>query len=933
MSVSYPQDTILTVFLGRGLMSESIRQTLEDFAATGLIRNLVWIDADSFTDSSSEVTHLYLDRDGFPELQRRPFNELVSRSRTTRLHLGVINVIDDNGGMLRAADLTSLTDIIDSVCSHHQVHRSNVMIGAVAAPLEEDLPILRGYTNLMLAPEDSQSPGTATVTYRHGVTDHRFTLHCVANIASLYGLWEGSTSTPIEQLVPAKGSSFRLVRSFYRRIDGQAVQSRLKEDILNTTENPLPRLDRPGREQTAQYAENPDSFAQKAAQEILDEFRVPLIGEETLAHVQKTKTISNGTAIRQFAGTWAKKMVTTPKRFFAELFAESRTLTGDALQAGIYGSTGSATRVGNHGEFTARGEEKQRSVVYNEDLKIRYAADLHDLWQAYANTALSLLDAEPRMIAHGQDGFRTPTVVSTRESSRVVVARRTSDVIPGPETNYGDGLPVEVKVAVNVGEVAPYDVEGVAEFERRLSRESDRGQRGMGQVIGEFKRWQERNSKSFAFFVGSGLQGMRRDLKDQEERWKQEIDRLSHKGRSAVGSGIGSRIFRWLGWVTFWSAVAFGAWWAMEHYLSESPVEMSLWAATFSATTTAFKWKFFGVWLAIWLVWWIAQCICETRDELRFTHLRRDLITELEAAQKNLTTTQQSQERLQVGYQQFLSVSKSIGVLLERPFGNIDQGRRESPIPMNTMPDSVIFAEAIPDSEAVAQLTRQFRRDLYKQGWLGNCVFGALDDASGMLAAETGNNINARSLFSSTGEGSYGDLAQMSAFLTGDRFRQADRSVDIWENITVKLSQESDTVRSGILDSLQIYRGGEKVDAPYLQPLKELRTVGFFNSEVASENGRVRGVLNLDPDLCVYQPQENELDTIGISEVLLQISDPAEGADIAFARPQRDAFDSTLLDRMPTSEEFHSGQPVDSPFLNQGTPSRQRHELPGSGEF
>src|SRR5699024_4308595 len=153
-----------------------------------------------------------------------------------------------------------------------------------------------------------------------------------------------------------------------------------------------------------------------------------------------------------------------------------------------------------------------------------------------------------------------------------------------------------------------------------------------------------------------------------------------------------------------------------EHYLSESPVEMSLWAATFSATTTAFKWKFFGVWLAIWLVWWIAQCICETRDELRFTHLRRDLITELEAAQKNLTTTQQSQERLQVGYQQFLSVSKSIGVLLERPFGNIDQGRRESPIPMNTMPDSVIFAEAIPDSEAVAQLTRQFRRDLYKQG-------------------------------------------------------------------------------------------------------------------------------------------------------------------------------------------------------------------------
>ena len=220
MSAAYSQDTILTVFLGRGLTAEGIRQTLEDFAETGLVRNLVWIDADSFHESSSEVTHLATNQDGLPELQRRPFNELVSRSRTTKLHIGVINVIDGSEGMLHAEELNPLVGIIDSVCSHHQIHRSNVMIGAVAAPLDEELPILRGYVNLMLAPEDSHSPGTATVTYRHGFSDHRFTLHCVANIASLYGLWEGSTSTPIEQLVPAKGSSFRLVRSFYRRIDG-----------------------------------------------------------------------------------------------------------------------------------------------------------------------------------------------------------------------------------------------------------------------------------------------------------------------------------------------------------------------------------------------------------------------------------------------------------------------------------------------------------------------------------------------------------------------------------------------------------------------------------------------------------------------------------------------------------------------------------------
>lgn len=71
--------------------------------------------------------------------------------------------------------------------------------------------------------------------------------------------------------------------------------------------------------------------------------------------------------------------------------------------------------------------------------------------------------------------------------------------------------------------------------------------------------------------------------------------------------------------------------------------------------------------------------------------------------------------------------------------------------------------------------------------------------------------------------------------MTGEKFRQTDRSVQIWDDITLQLSQESHEVRSGILNSLQIYRGGEKVDAPYQQPLKDLVTVGFFNGEIASE--------------------------------------------------------------------------------------------------
>ena len=209
----------------------------------------------------------------------------------------------------------------------------------------------------------------------------------------------------------------------------------------------------------------------------------------------------------------------------------------------------------------------------------------------------------------------------------------------------------------------------------------------------------------------------------------------------------------------------------------------------------------------------------------------------------------------------------------------------------------------------------------------------ALNSASDALAAESGNSVNERTLFGSTGEGSYGDLARLSDFVTGEKFRQTDRSVQIWDDITLQLSQESHEVRSGILNSLQIYRGGEKVDAPYQQPLKDLVTVGFFNGEIASEKGRVKGILSLDPSLCMYQPQENESDAIGISEVLLQISEPAEDADISFVRPQQTTFDPTLFDRMPTNEDFRSENPAESPFLDRGNQSHKRPELPGTGEF
>lgn len=190
-------DTTLTVFVGRGRVSHGIRQTLEDFTATGLTRDLAWVDADAFTSSSSEVTYLSLHEDGTPQISREPFNVLVARLHVDRLHLGVINVIGSGEGAISSDELQALLDAVDSVLTGPRIERTNLMVSAVEAPLEGDLPTLRGYTNLLLAPEDSPGPESATVPFHFDALDNRFTLHCVAGIASLFGLWEGSRHAPV----------------------------------------------------------------------------------------------------------------------------------------------------------------------------------------------------------------------------------------------------------------------------------------------------------------------------------------------------------------------------------------------------------------------------------------------------------------------------------------------------------------------------------------------------------------------------------------------------------------------------------------------------------------------------------------------------------------------------------------------------------------
>lgn len=929
MQPSHGRDAALTVFLGRGRLAHGIRQTMEDFTATGLVRELVWVDADAFESSSSPVTHLHLDGDGVPRITREPFNVLVARSGKNRIHLGVINVVGPDDSQLGSAELSTLLNVIDSVSTGLHVHRTNLIVSAVGAPHEDDLPILRGYTNLMLAPEDSPGPEAATVPFHFDRLDNRFTLHCVAGVASLFGLWEGSATAPVSALEPANGTTFRLVRAFYRRIDGQEVQARLKARILDTEDNPLPRLDLPGQDASAQYTENPEAFAATAAEDLLQEFNRRLEGARNDALVEQTRETTSGKAVGEFLGTWWRKFRTTPQRFWAEFRSESSSLIDDTAQSAIYGSH-SGTHVGRapgvhhaeEGTFGSAGGPAHPDQVHQA------AKDLGQLWVSYANTAMSLLDAQARPIFAAQGGVARPRVVAGREGSQVQVARRSADVIPGPSRNFGEDVPVEVKADIGGSEIAPYDVLGIADYERSLSDHRHGGQRNIGKVIGDFKQWQQDNSTSFAYFVGRGLVDKRDTLREHEKQLEHQLAEAEKHEQEPKGSGRAGGVFRWLGWVTFWSLAVFLLLWGYGNLRTDDAgVPMWQWVRNLNGAPTGTLVWMLSIWLGLWLLFWIIQVVFETRNEIQVMHRRRTMRSREEATRRNLRATREARVRIDVGYQQFLSMSQMMGALLERPFGKVTHLRVDSTIPVNTMPDSVVFAEASPHADAVERLATSFRREIYREGWLNTYVLGALQEAATDFEARSDGRIAVNDVFGTTGRGTAGQLSRLADWVTGQEFSSRDRSREKWREIAQQLREGSHRNDAEILSPQQMYRSGKKHVVSSQPGLADVREVGSFNGEIATERGRVNGILDLDPRYCTYDRNINTFDAIGVSEVLVQVGESASQNDVALHRATRERISEEILHNMPVSEDSRpqSGSAVRSP--------QPRHQLPGMGEF
>ncbi|APT85514.1 hypothetical protein [Corynebacterium aquilae] len=905
----------LTILLGRGTTAAAVRQALEDFAALGIVRNLIFIDADSFTHADSGVRLVRTMPDGSTRIEHASLTKALvdidshHREQPGVASLVLVNNIDEADGRLGPDNIAPVTLALDSVGYSSRLHRSNLMLTRANAVVETPLPTLRGYVNLMLAPEDAGGPDQPAATLDAGCRTHRLALHYAAGIASIYGAWTGSKSVPAHHMDLGQGDTFRLVRTYYRRIDGQQVQTRIKLAIFDTDTNPQAKLNRPGQAVYAHYPVDTAAFAGGCAEELIQEYEHTLTGARYQAITQALVHTTAGHALADFARAYGTNLVTAPSRFARRLRYDVATARDYAVQKHLYGVTGSRVQVGRAALATAPGGEDEHetdSEVATQAIATReeIASELEPLWRSYSNMALTMMDASPRAFGTSSAEARYPAACLEAGTSNVYVAGSADHVIPGPHTRFGRKLPPQLKNLM--GEpIAGYDVVGAKAYERQLAQLTGSQHRAIGRTIGDFRQWRQKHAQSFAARTGAQLDAMRQEIMVERDGYLADIDRLSREQQPETTTDDSTTsALRFFGWVSLGSLVLFSGLYGIGHLVHNAAGSPDwFWVRALDATTAGTKATFFGVWFLLWLILWLCQVALETRDDIKDANRRRTVRSDMHTARDNALACEVAIKRIDVAYNQFLSVSHMLGAILEKPFGQVEKNEQRAVTPTNEMPRHVVLAEATPPHQAVRATIDRHRMSLYEEGWMGPLAGEALTQAATRLHNTGGITVDVEHLLGLPGDRTGSALDKISTIVSSPEFLNTDRTQRQWMQIIAQLADSN--AHEDITAAAVSSHDGT------LNPLSELGAVGSFNGQFLTEQGQTINRVGA-VDQHYYFKGSSTIDAIGGGEVLVQLSRPAHISDVRLRS-------SGGAEPRPTPAENQLANPFASPdFFDQG---------------
>lgn len=773
------------VFFGHGIVADQIRRNLTDLAALGLVDPFTWIDP-RLSETGAAVRRISTDG-----------AELTGIDHALRLVRGpllliALDVEDDVTDGLDMPAVDRWTSSIETrLSAATSPARVRVLLprlprGGRVPPANHSWP-----TTVAIAPEDSEAPDSPLSPVLRTGDPTEIAKVAAPTLCGLTGLWSSADTCALLEdsghpISTGGAYQVRLARAYHRTIDASAVEDRLRRTATDISAR-LPQPVTPDGRQ-ADHMGNGENVPEQLAHRLLNQYH------ESLATPMQPEARRTSThkgwfqAMTSFLRDYFSKGLGSPASWYRAARVNAQSALDSQVQNALYGEDSPVRIISNPDAGPAQelsldtiavAASRYRRQAVAHGLRVGDEPQLSDMWSAYRDVALTLVDGAERQ----QGALETP---KDAYGNRKIVEQGWMSV---PDVNDSfDGfhplLAQQVGLSPEDTTVLPFDAKKAEYYESRLGFVAGQSREpAIRQLQQNFSRWKQTASRSFAWHTGNGLRHLLdesiRNAQHQIQRrdgFMAQLGQLQLRDQDSI-----NRSYR--NTTRFLLGLEFALFLVIA--LSVTVHYKESWQLSFFS---GFSWS----WAILWFV--IGSLVLMVIHMLAYASARRGVekyLQDLHLFQQNLKITGENVNlamencgRQAKAYRQLLSWSTLLGRAISRPLGRDTSAGADLESPSAGLPLSTgIGQAAVPESD-LGPLVNTVRREMFPPHWAGDAFDRLVADASANREHLTGEHaLTMTQLAGQSGIGSGSGLDKLATWSVGPEMEDRDHTRERWSAV------------------------------------------------------------------------------------------------------------------------------------------------------
>lgn len=858
----------LVAIVSPGGELEGVRDVLTDWSAVGILDPFIWI-----TPSMIEETRVLALSVSDGELSACSVQSVVTGGQFDIVRLVILVPVAKDAELVKPRFEQRVAELLEASAAGASISRVRLAIVRAGDEKVTDSLAREAWHNVVLSPEQSTGPDRGHSLLSDADAPSRLVAHAAAGLAGLVGLWTGVVGAPLDQHSVLPGASAMLARSFYRRLQGDALESELRARVTTTTDS-LPLPTEGGR--SSVYVEDTTLATSTMAAALWARHQAVLRGPRETARAAVVKPIGVGAALKLFFSFLAATIRNAPQQWYRRTVVQVSSRVAGAVHGMVFGTDPAAYSVVVNG-ITSNGlpaswldlgdAAKSLDKLLDEPGEKREhqaSVDLSDLWSEFAAATLTLADGGERVTG------LSPVTIGTQTA----VLRTVEECVPSPQTRFTD-MPGHIAAQVEVSSVDAFDVLAVNNLHQRLVALQN-GDVGLGldagRAIDALGEWTSRFKANFAVKVGSTLAGSivqtAAEVRSLLESLKSASDSESLSQAVITRQKRLAALLRVFGIVLVVLLVVVGI-------LAGVGVVTLLVAAIIAMSTV--------------IAWFVASIVAffrGQRDLFRLLNARQQLTEQAELLKRNLRQAIRDLRRLTDAYSQYLAWSRVLGVVLTAPLGVVAPTKEDAARLSPELPLNVVLGSAVMNEATMSNAVITLRRQIFREGWLTapwNSLVSSVATMIGADAYQLSQDRNA--IFKQPGSGNGSLLLRWAEILEA---KGVDASIanEMWQSVRVQLDGPLRHIAADLLGSIVQLGKPTPLGQPFadfmakVDDTASVSGAGRFDLAALTTHGQSIGVAAVDSTWGAQQ-------RLGLSRiaVLTQLSQGAPAYEYAAFAP------------------------------------------------